>query len=188
MNKKQTIGIFGSAFNPPHFGHLDAIEQVLDKFDRLIVVPSYRHAFGKQMAPYSIRFRMTEALVNEIQTGTPIQVSRIEETLARNQLATNYTRPIYTYDVLTALAQKCPGAELYFIVGPDNADAKTWQKFYRANEILTQWNICPVKERKAVRSTRLRHAITNGDTIIDWLPESVAKIVMSHQLYMEQTI
>ncbi|MEF1220429.1 nicotinate-nicotinamide nucleotide adenylyltransferase, partial [Photobacterium damselae] len=48
---KPQIAIFGSAFNPPTLGHLSVLER-LSQFDKVLVLPSYAHAWGKVMLDY----------------------------------------------------------------------------------------------------------------------------------------
>ena len=56
------IAVMGSAFNPPTLGHVDVIEQALANADRVWLVPSFRHAWGKEMAPYLDRCAMSQRL------------------------------------------------------------------------------------------------------------------------------
>ncbi|HIB77351.1 MAG TPA: hypothetical protein EYO58_06995 [Flavobacteriales bacterium] len=42
------IAVFGSAFNPPHLGHMDVVRQCLSHVDQVLIVPSARHPFGKK--------------------------------------------------------------------------------------------------------------------------------------------
>jgi nicotinate-nucleotide adenylyltransferase len=60
--KTKNIGILGSAFNPPHLGHKDIIEQVYQDFDEILLIPSFCHAFDKKMEPYQDRLCMANML------------------------------------------------------------------------------------------------------------------------------
>lgn len=153
------IAVFGSAFNPPHCGHRDVVMQALAIADTVILVPSYRHAFGKEMAPYEQRVMMTEALAFEIRDLGDIQVSHIEQSLA---MGSDGERPIYTYDVLQAIEASYPNSSLAFVLGPDNADPRVWRQFYRADDILRRWSTWEAKERVAVRSTIIRQKLARG--------------------------
>lgn len=158
-NAVETVAVFGSAFNPPHIGHLDVIEQCLLWANKIIVVPSYAHAFGKRMAPYEQRLALTQALVGDM-AATHVTVSDIERSLATVDCA---DKPIYTYDVLDALQQQNQQSKFIFVVGPDNADPSTWQRFYRADDILQRWGIWAAQERVAVRSTHIRSLLARGE-------------------------
>lgn len=185
MSKSQhnlhgTVAVFGSAFNPPHRGHEDVIKQVLTHADYVLLVPSYCHAFGKQMAPYEQRLAMTKAMsaglnhslglpsngsVNGSVNGSAnglerIQVSDIERKISEQKAA---DQAIYTYDVLHALEEENPHASLIFVLGPDNAEPATWDKFYRSQDILDRWGTWVAKEMVPVRSTSIRHTLAQGN-------------------------
>lgn len=177
MSKSQhdlhgTIAVFGSAFNPPHRGHEDVIKQVLSCVDCVLLVPSYCHAFGKQMAPYEQRLAMTKAMATGLHHSLGaslnssvhgvgrIQVSDIERKISEKNFA---DQAIYTYDVLHALEQENPHASLIFVLGPDNAEPATWDKFYRSQDILDRWGTWVAKEMVPVRSTAIRHTLAQGD-------------------------
>jgi nicotinate-nucleotide adenylyltransferase len=152
--------VFGSAFNPPHLGHADVIDQALEVFDRVIVVPSYSHAFGKAMAAYSLRLELAETLIG-LHPGWQqrVIVSDIEQTIAEKKAD---KEPIYTFDVLNELEAQLPKSHLVFVVGPDNAALDTWAKFYKAKEIDERWGRWDAKERVCVRSTAIREIINSG--------------------------
>lgn len=166
--------VFGSAFNPPHMGHADVINQALEVFDHVIVVPSFSHAFGKAMAAYSLRLDLVRTLVElHPDWQQRVIVSDIEKTIAKNKPV---NEPIYTFDVLNELETRKPFEQLVFVVGPDNAEPETWAKFYRAKEIDERWGRWEVKERVSVRSTGIREIINSGGQPIsnDCPPEVVA--------------
>ncbi len=152
MNK-QKIAVFGSAFNPPHRGHEDVMQQIQGFADLTLVVPSYCHAFGKNMMPYDLRVKMVEAMVEGATFCKPVIVSRIEADLAKQK---KDKTPIYTYDVLNAIEQAYPHTQIYFIIGPDNADPKVWKHFHKAEDITERWNTWVAEERLAIRSTPIR--------------------------------
>lgn len=162
-----TVAVFGSAFNPPHRGHEDVVKQALACADHILLVPSYCHAFGKQMAPYEQRLAMTKAMVVSLShsLNAPlndsgrIQVSDIERKLSEQKAA---GEAIYTFDVLHAIEEENPNASLIFVLGPDNAEPATWDKFYRSQDILDRWGTWVAKEIVPVRSTFIRHTLAQG--------------------------
>ncbi len=158
MKKTDTIAIFGSAFNPPHLGHADVIDQALGIADRVIAVPSYKHAFGKAMLPFSLRVSLVEDLISDQGFTNRCKVSTIEETLSQSQ---NDARAVYTFDVLEAFERAYSNANLIFIIGPDNADPAIWNQFYKAKEIQARWQIWAAEERLPIRSTPLRQKLAN---------------------------
>ena len=157
MFPAKRIAVFGSAFNPPHFGHLDVIRQCESWADLIILVPSYAHAFGKEMALFSQRMQMVEALLNKANKSSfkkEILVSNIEQSIAKEKSKDNAS--IYTFDVLEAFEKIYPCDQLFFVMGPDNAKPDTWNKFYKASEIEERWNIWTAKENLSIRSTNIR--------------------------------
>lgn len=196
--KTKNIGILGSAFNPPHLGHKDIIEQVYQDFDEILLIPSFCHAFNKKMEPYQHRLSMASILAqsfdNEIYQAnkqlTSIVTSSIERELGRH---TN--SPVYTYDVLNELEQRYLSANikptLNFIIGPDNASEKVWSKFYKGEDIIERWNLAIVRERIPIHSTLIRELIADfseADLLLEsrltkYLDKQIAKYVIDHRLY-----
>lgn len=172
------IAVFGSAFNPPTEGHKDAIKSILGispSFDKILLVPSYRHAFDKQMLDYSHRLNMLKPFTAEIAEPKVI-ITDIEKDLARHD------EPVYTFDLLEHLNQNIyPGANLTFVIGPDNQ--KNWHKFYRSAEISQRWNLLVVPQRKPVRSTTVREALMHDQPIDEMVCAGVKDYILQHQLY-----
>jgi len=156
--KNAKTAVFGSAFNPPHRGHADVVNQALNAFSAVVLVPSYAHAFGKTMAPYPVRMELTKTFVALHDWGERVQVSDIEARLAA---AKGAGEPIFTYDVLCALETEIPGG-ITFVVGPDNANPETWSRFYKSREIDERWGHWEAEERIHVRSTAIREALKAG--------------------------
>ncbi len=161
MTNRRTA-VFGSAFNPPHMGHADVINQALGHFSGVILVPSFAHAFGKAMAPFQLRLDMAAALAKHCDWGTNVRVSDIEKSIEAHKPR---SEPVYTFDVLEAMEKLWPDTQFVFIVGPDNAKNETWQKFYKASEIDQRWGRWAAEEREQIRSTFIRDALSKGADI-----------------------
>ena len=72
-----TTGIFGGAFDPPHFGHLALVREAIEhfEFERVLVVPAGDPPHKAVATPADIRCRMAELAF----AGMPrVEVSRIE--------------------------------------------------------------------------------------------------------------
>ena len=165
MNQQQ-VAVFGSAFNPPHLGHADVMHQVLQHTSSLILVPSYQHAFGKKMMPFSLRLQMLQAMLKDLNLEKRVLVSEIERDIAKRQSEAGKTsQAIYTYDVLEALEAELATDKLVFVVGPDNAAPETWRKFYRAEELTKRWELWAAEERLPVRSSGLREKLANNQAL-----------------------
>ncbi|GAC13062.1 nicotinate-nicotinamide nucleotide adenylyltransferase [Aliiglaciecola lipolytica] len=173
------IAIFGAAFNPPTFGHQDAIEYINSHepaFDSILLVPSYAHAFSKKMISYEQRIAMLRLFADQLS------ISKIEVFPIEDQLSDG-TNPIYTYDLMSYLqSEYYPDAKLTFVMGPDNH--KNWHKFYKSQEILENWNILVVPERVEVRSTDVRNNLLNRNEIDKQVPKGVADYIHTHGLYL----
>jgi len=160
LMKGNQIAVFGSAFNPPHRGHEDVIAQARGWADKVILVPSYSHAFGKKMLPFELRVNMVEKMLEDIGNPENIVLSNIEKQIASNK---KDGEPIYTFDVLEALEKRYKTNRLTFVVGPDNASPITWQRFYRAQDILARWSIWAAEERVPVRSSKIREKLAKHE-------------------------
>ncbi|CAM2900992.1 nicotinate-nicotinamide nucleotide adenylyltransferase [Vibrio rarus] len=170
MNK---IAVFGSAFNPPSFGHLSVIER-LSHFDQVLLVPSIAHAWGKQMLDYTERCSMIKAFISDIPCSN-VSLSCIEKELENGQ------GPVTTFHLLCALQMANPNAELTFVIGPDNLF--NFSKFYKFEEIMRRWSVLACPETVAIRSTEIREKLVQGQDIQHLTSESVVKILQNNDLY-----
>lgn len=115
----QKLGILGGTFNPIHYGHLAAAEEVRDrlKLDRVLFIPSFlpphKH---EEDAPSAVqRLEMIRLAISGNPTFEPSDIE-----IRRGGRS-------YTIDTIDALRQAYPDAELYFIAGLDSfLDIQTW--------------------------------------------------------------
>ncbi len=169
------IAIFGSAFNPPTLGHCDAINYVLEQgYEQVWLVPSFQHAFGKQMLCYEARLNLLNAFQEDL-ANPAVKVCAVEQHIARDE------QPVYTWDVLNHLQQTHPESEFAFVIGPDNQ--VNWHKFYKADEITQRWQVIAVPERQAIRSTLVRQAINENRPIAQLVTPSVANLIITKKHY-----
>jgi len=170
--------VYGGSFDPIHFGHLSMIERAVALGYTVIVVPVYRHAFGKQSAPFAHRVRMTALALQDCACRDRVRLCTIEQTLAQGR-----PTPVYTYDVLGALRDKLSTAPS-LLVGPDIAGE--WQRWYRHADIDREFGRLSLPMTLAVRSTdirRLLHADAPSTALRDLLPESVVTYILTERLY-----
>lgn len=116
------VAVFGGSFNPPHVSHLLAATVVLvtEAIDRLLVIPTFEHPFGKPLAPYDDRVRMCELAMGFLPR---VEVSRIEEQLGGESR---------TLRTLEHLAARHPDWQLRFVMGADIlAESHKWFGFDR---------------------------------------------------------
>ena len=181
---RQRIGVFGGTFDPPHGAHLELARTVLGEgaADRVLIVPCFRHAFGKQPVAFAHRVAMCGLLVEG------------EAAMAVSDVEARLERPGRTLDLIAALEAELPGAALRLVAGGD-----IWferEKWYRFGEVERRappiWisrrgeRELPVPALPApagVSSTAIREAIAAGTAPRELLPERVAEYVVRHGLY-----
>lgn len=149
------IAVFGSAFNPPSLGHKSVIES-LSHFDKVLLVPSIAHAWGKEMIDFEVRCELVNKFIQDINLNN-VELSKIEQ-----QLQTSDSN-VTTWQVLNLLQERNPEADITFVIGPDNF--YNFHKFYRSKEITSKFSILMCPEKVSIRSTDLRNKLNNGDDI-----------------------
>ncbi len=118
----QKVGILGGTFNPIHYGHLAAAEEVRNrlKLDRILFIPSSLppHKRDEDVPPAAHRMEMVRLAL----AGNPaFEPSDIE--IKRGGRS-------YTVDTIEALRLVHPRDELYFITGLDSfLEIQTWHRW-----------------------------------------------------------
>ena len=121
------IGIYGGTFDPPHVGHVRAVQYALCalKLDELLVIPAGTSP-GKDGQAAKVtaaqRLEMTRIAMGEIPGVTVLDTE-----LRRDGIS-------YTADTLDELRSQYPDAELVLLLGADKFLSFT--EWYRAAEIL----------------------------------------------------
>jgi nicotinate-nucleotide adenylyltransferase len=113
------LGIFGGTFDPPHFGHLHLAEAASRQLglDRVLWMltadPPHKH--GQSISGVQDRLDMVLAAI----AGQPAyELSRVE---------IDRPGPHWAADTVAFLAQRCPGAELVYLMGGDSLrDLPRW--------------------------------------------------------------
>jgi len=108
----ERLGVFGGTFDPPHRSHVFAVLWALQSggIDRVLVVPTAEHAFGKRPgASFEHRLEMCRLAMKEIAAGL-VDVSAIE---GRREGTS------YMVDTLRSLHEEHRGATFRLIVGSD---------------------------------------------------------------------
>ncbi len=118
------LGILGGTFNPIHYGHLVAAEEVYDrlKLDRVLFIPSYLppHKHEEDLPSAVQRLEMVRLATagNPHFTVSDIEVKREGKS--------------YTIETIDTLRTIHPGTELFFITGLDSFfDIQTWNQWKR---------------------------------------------------------
>jgi nicotinate-nucleotide adenylyltransferase len=203
------VGIFGGAFDPPHFGHLAAAQEVREalNLDRLLLIPAATspfkahdpavgrgHPSGRPPGtPAHLRLRMMLAAVQE------------DPYLEVLPLEVNRGGISYTVDTLRAL-EAAGALELYLLMGADQwASFPMWKD---PDEIVRRATVvvmtrqgamgpehaasgfaAPVRvdvPRMDLSSSLVRARVREGRSIRYWVPEPVRRIVEDTGLYLEE--
>ena len=124
MNRLARIGIFGGAFDPPHCAHRALARAALDHLalDRLLIIPTGQALHKtRTLTPAHHRLAMARLGFGDLPR---VQVDSLEVDRAG---------PSYTIDTLREIKAAWPGAELFLLIGEDQARALTqwrdWQQF-----------------------------------------------------------
>ena len=150
------IGIFGGTFNPVHYGHLRAAEEIAEKFlDEVIFVPtnitSNKNTGSEAEAHPQKRLEMIKIAIKDEQK---FKTSDIE--IKRGGLS-------YSYDTIIEFKKKYKNDDLYFIVGADAfLGLKNWKN---AEAIL--------KTIDFIVAGRPKYGFKNLVKLIDFLPDNL---------------
>lgn len=193
------VGVLGGAFDPPHLAHLALAQAAVAqlKLDELRVIPT-GHAWHKSrsLTDATHRLAMTRLAFADI---APVMVDARE---------TQRLGPSYTIDTLNELRTEMPGADLFLIIGADQAQAlTTWRAW---QEIIQSATICVADRPRttgarvefdaekafprrflhlqmsamAISATDIRSAISNHQDVTALVGESVARYIAAHHLYL----
>jgi nicotinate-nucleotide adenylyltransferase len=192
------IGIFGGAFDPPHIGHDTLARTALMqlKLDALRVIPT-GSAWHKTRTLTAAVHRIAMArLAFESEPRIVVDSREIDR-----------DGPTYTVDTLEELHRENPQAQLYLVIGEDQARAlPTW---HRWRELATFAIICvaaradstgaqsPFESLKlqipgmlrlemppvAVSATEIRSKVAHHQSVDALVFASVARYIEHHNLY-----
>jgi len=90
------VAIFGGSFNPPHVAHQLACAFVLatSRCDQVWMLPTFKHPFDKQLAPFEDRVKMCERAAHVF--GGKVHVSRLEEELGGESFTLRTVKELQT--------------------------------------------------------------------------------------------
>jgi nicotinate-nucleotide adenylyltransferase len=209
--KLRRVGMFGGAFDPPHWAHRALAQTALNQLglDLLHVLPT-GHAWHKSrvLSPADDRVAMCELAFGDLPNV------RLDEREIHRE------GPSYTADTLRELKREHPDAELFLVLGADQLLAfKTWVRWQEVLELATlavanrATNIgadapldqdaetdlsgvdlpfellhMPLKNisATAVRA-RVGQTATSASALDVLVPEAVARYISQHHLYQTPT-
>lgn len=179
------IAILGGSFNPPHVAHLMAAYWTLatQGVQEVWLLPSYRHPFGKALAPFEDRVRMCELAAAPLRG---VHVCTAERDLADDPLVGKTAR------TLEHLHAKHPTFRFALVVGADILpDTDKW---YRWDRIQALARIIVVGRQgyegpaagpalPPVSSSSVRERIARGEDVSGLVPLRVLAYVEARGLY-----
>lgn len=169
------IAYFGFAANPPHYGHLEIVEWLAERYDLVLVGPAAAHAFGKILPPLATRMQLCEAWLSYAHMDN-IQLTDIEGQLVGDSM-------VFSYTVLAELRKQYPDATIHLAVGPDNAVPETWTRFYRADDIMREFGrVIAPNMGDDKRSTRIRELLASNapyEELIELVPRPVIDLLLT---------
>jgi nicotinate-nucleotide adenylyltransferase len=123
-HKQQRVGLFGGTFDPIHFGHLRAAEEIKQilELDKVYFIPTAisPHKADTNVTPSSKRLEMLKLA---IEGNKYFDISEFE---------LESESPSYTVLTLEHFNEMDPTSELYFIVGNEQFDQiETWRDYKR---------------------------------------------------------
>ena len=169
--------VYGGSFDPIHAGHVSMVRRAVDLGYRVIVVPAFRHAFGKQSAPFEHRVSMCRLALEDPALAN-CRVCGVERSLA-----THDGRPVYTYDVLSHFKSRLQ-QPVSLLIGPDIAGE--WQRWHRHADIDREFGRLSLPATHAVRSSEIRQQLRlhpPPPSLGDALPAAVIDYIEAHRLY-----
>ena len=141
MTARPRVGIFGGAFDPPHLAHVALVRQAIDQLalDELRVVPT-GEAWHKARPLSAAHHRL--AMASLAFAGLPKVVVDDRETRRAG--------PSYTIDTLREIKAQSPLAELFLVIGADQArKLTTWHLW---QELVQTATICVAERDSALES------------------------------------
>lgn len=194
VENKKIIGIFPGSFDPFHVGHLKiAVEAVACRgVDFILVVPSYRHPYGKKFtADFDDRFKMIIKGMETFFGDKMFGVSGVEQELGWRMEEKNDNSPIYTIDVLKLIKEiHFPDPEKYehrLIVGKDvEKDIKNG-KWKSSEEIQEITPIIGMDRCDDISSSSIRTALSHDDCEFAqrYVPAKTWEYIDKHGLYWQ---
>lgn len=193
------LGIFGGSFDPPHVIHRLLAQAALDqlRLDRLLIVPTGQ-AWHKSRPLTDARHRVAMAqLAFDDLAGVQVDTREVDR-----------AGPSFTIDTLRALRLEYPQAELFLIIGQDQAQAlpswREWEQVvalatiavagraedpattpiqYQPPESLRQRFVQLQLPLSDTSATSIRERARRGQSTVPLVIEPVARYIVLHRLY-----
>ncbi len=192
------VALFGGSFNPPHVCHTLATLWILQTqpVDEVWWIPTFEHAFDKELVDFEDRFRMCELATDDLER---VRIHDIERALGGESR---------TIDTVRALRRQHRNTDFWLVVGTDILDEvcrwKNWEGLlelvhliiigrqgYEGKSTDATSGALSITDSldlqlPDVNSTTIRNSLSdcNYEPIRPWIPRSVLDYIERHQLYL----
>jgi nicotinate-nucleotide adenylyltransferase len=197
--QRPRIGVFGGSFDPPHLAHASLLQTAVNELalDEMRVLPTGQ-AWHKNRTLSDAKHRLAMA---ELAFKKMPNVVVDDQEILR-------TGPSYTVDTLRSLAAVKPLADVYLMMGADQAAVlTTWRAW---QEILQLATVCVADRGDTIRAsgqfdaeelfprrfihlqmpaldisaTQIRSRVAAAQPIDTLVSEPVARYIADHHLYL----
>lgn len=164
-------GLIGGTFDPIHYGHLVAAEEVYARLglDKVLFVPAGQppHKIGEERSPAETRIRLVEL---GISSNPHFELSRVD---------VDRPGPSFSVDMLRLLREQLGGDhELFFIIGADSLE--DFLEWHDPEGIVRQCRLVVVtRPGYEVSVDHLRPRIPDIDERLDIVPIPLMSISAS---------
>ncbi len=171
------VAIYGGSYNPPHVGHAMVASWLLwtRRAERVWLVPTYAHAFDKELLPFERRVAMCEALAADVDPR--VSVCDIERALPA---------PSYTIQTLRLLRERHPEHRFRLVIGADILpQTSLWRSWDRIEAefppiVVGRGGYPPVEGAPrfpAISSTGIRRRLRAGEPVDHLVNASVLPLL-----------
>ena len=184
VDHRPEIALLGGSFNPPHAAHVMAAWWALatQGVREVWLLPTWRHAFGKELAPWEDRVRMCELAVAQLRGA---HVCTAEEALRDDPLCGRTAR------TLEYLVERHPDRRFALVIGADLLpETPRWYRWDRVTELARVVVVgrqgYPGGEGPAlpdISSTMIRERLARGEPVDGLLPRRVLEYLRARRLY-----
>ena len=116
------VAVFGGTFDPPHVGHENIVAKLIDRFDKVIIVPSKvtPNKENQPMASSSQRMKMLSLCSFSNNSNCMISSYEIDSNKS----------PSYTIDTIRHIKNKFKTSEIHVAIGLDQLNnLNSWHKW-----------------------------------------------------------
>ena len=115
------IGLFGGLFDPPHWGHVWAVQQIVERkkyVDEVWIMPAYQHPWRRGFASSNHRFKMVK---KAFEAHFRVDATEMER-----------KGTSYTIDTIRLLKHRYPNHVFSWIIGSDGVKSLPKWRNYNA--------------------------------------------------------